>query len=66
VPDAAIEREERNDKVVCAAYLSGKLFGAIRRLAAKTGRSQSHVLGDLYRCGLLQILILIATVTRML
>jgi hypothetical protein len=53
MPDAAIDREEmHNGKVIVAAYLSGKLAGAIKRIAAETGRSQSHVMRDLIRCEL--------------
>jgi hypothetical protein len=48
--NAAVDCEEMADgKITVAAYLSGKLAGAIKRLAAETGRSQSHVMRDLIR-----------------
>jgi hypothetical protein len=52
MPDAEVVREESNmdGKTTVAAYLSGPLAKAIKELAVKTGRSQSHVVRDLLRC----------------
>jgi hypothetical protein len=53
LPDTAVDQEEMaNGKITVAAYLSGKLANAIKRIATETGRSQSHVMRDLIRCEL--------------
>jgi Arc/MetJ-type ribon-helix-helix transcriptional regulator len=55
MPEAVVDQLERRNgqgKKITAAYLSPPLAGAVQKLAAETGSSQSHVIRDLLRCEL--------------
>jgi hypothetical protein len=52
MPEAVVDQLERRNgqgKKITAAYLSPPLAGAVQKLAAEMGTSQSHVIRDLLR-----------------